>query len=159
MSNGLVELDSVFAFKQRRVGVIGFSKQLFDTELAEAAIVAEIIKVTKEFPDLELVIVSGYTNMGVPEIAHELANRYGLRTVGIACSKALSGFKAREFDLCKVDYSIIVGDEWGKESPTLFRYCHQFIRVGGGNQAHEEAAAIKAINKPITEYNLPALSS
>ncbi|MBI4148037.1 hypothetical protein HY490_01990 [Candidatus Woesearchaeota archaeon] len=78
--------------------------------------------------------------------------RRGYRTVGIACAKA------KDYELFPVNEKIIVGDNWGDESPVFLNYIDVLVRVGGGAQSKRETAETKSRGKPVIEYDLPKLN-
>lgn len=115
------------------VGVIGYSQGDFDTTKAY-----EIVsKVFDSFGDKTVVIVSGLTALGIPLIAYQNATERGWETMGIACSKA------NEYDCWPVDKAIIVGSEWGDESPTFLKTIDCLLKFGGGEQSATEFETFK----------------
>jgi len=133
------------------VGIMGFSGQKFDLRLAGEHLNDAFVEIQRRFPDNEIVIVSGYTNLGIPAMAYALAKKLGWKTAGIACSKAM------EYDCYPCDKVQIVGNNWGDESPTFLKECLIFIRVGGGKQTIKETASAKAMGKLVIEHDLEAL--
>jgi len=123
----------------RRIGVVGFSRETFDHEAARAHLrrfVSDLLA-RERGPDKPLpVIVSGWTNQGVPRLAYELARELGLGTVGISARAALRA-RAGRFP---VDESIVVGERYGDESEAFIAYIDVLIRVGGGPQSRREVA-------------------
>lgn len=137
------------------IGVMGFSDKNFDREkaqkhLEQAFNFANAIAA----PEVEIVIVSGLTYLGIPAIAYDIANEYGWNTVGIACAKANSG----KYPLYPCDETQIVGEEWGDESQTFIDKCDIFVRVGGGEQTFRETAAAIVTGKVVLEFDLEKLS-
>ena len=128
-----------------RIGVIGYSAQAFDENDARL-----ILRRALEGHALagRCEVVSGLTNLGVPRIAYEEAVKLGLRTVGIACKKAT------EHECFPCDEVVIIGEEWGDESPTFLASIDVLIRVGGGKQSASEA-----FTGPKRYYPLDALST
>lgn len=134
-----------------RVGVVGYSGQKFDEEKAGKFLDEAFGIIAKRYPQREVRMVSGWTNLGIPKLAYERAVERGWQTEGISTMKAF------EFERFDVDVWRIVGDDWGAESPAFLHSIDVLIRVGGGGQALREAEAAKRLNLPILEYDLPAL--
>jgi hypothetical protein len=128
-----------------KVGVIGYSAQKFDEELADKLILSGLEKLGI---DKIGYIVSGLTNLGVPKIAYEIAVSLGLKTVGIACELA------KDYELFPVDIKIIKGDNWGDESETFLNYIDTLIKVGGGKQSEKE---YEHFNGSKFEFELPVI--
>jgi len=103
------------------------------------------------YPDRPKAIVSGLTNIGVLQIAYEEAVKRGWKTVGIACKRA------EEYELFPVNEKIIVGQEWGDESPTFLDRIDLIVRIGMGTQSIAETEETKRRGKPAIEYDLPIL--
>lgn len=55
-------------------------------------------------------LVSGLTNMGIPKLAYEIADKKGWTTVGFSAEEA------KEYECYDVDKEIIVGKKFGDES-------------------------------------------
>jgi len=123
------------------VGIIGYSKQNFDKNKARENI--NLIYDDLQSQYSTVTIVSGYTNLGIPKIAYEEADKRDWRTVGIACEKA------EEYEVYSVDKSIIVGEEWGDESDTFLDYIQVLVKIGGGEQSDKEIEHAKRKNIPI----------
>jgi hypothetical protein len=134
-----------------KIGVVGYSGQRFDEVLAKQYLVDAYTRVDQHYAGQSKAIVSGLTDVGIPALAYREATSRGWRTVGIACGKAV------EYSCFPVDEKIIVGDNWGDESPTFISSIDALIRIGGGKQSMAETAAIKDLGKLVIEYDLPAL--
>ena len=131
-----------------RVGIVGYSKPCFNIEKAKDIISDAFDEVEREFPDDEIVIVSGLTDLGVPSLAYQEAVERGFKTVGIAC------IKAYENDCFPVDESIIEGEEWGDESVVFIKNIDVFIRIGGGPQSMKEEQMAREANIDVITYDL-----
>lgn len=119
-----------------RIGVVGYSGQKFDTDKARQLIATGIDALLSMQYDLPVTveIVSGLTDLGVPAIAYRYAVEQGYRTVGVAAKKAAN------YDLFPVDEKILVGENWGDESPTFLAKIDAMLKVGGGKQSEREFA-------------------
>ena len=137
--------------KKIYVGVMGYSSQKFDIDKAWNMLSQAFDDIRKKYSDFEIWIVSGYTWMGIPALAYGQAKRRHWMTMGIACEKAA------DYKVFPCDNVLIVGENWGDESPTFLAQCQIFVRVGGGNQSHREIEQAKADRKPVYEYELEAL--
>lgn len=134
-----------------RIGVVGYSPpSKFDIQEANKMIKEAFNAVNILYPNRSKAVVSGLTYSGIPALAYQEAVQRKWRTVGIACSKA-SNYKC-----FPVDEKIIVGNEWGDESPTFLNSIDVLIRIGGGKQSLREAAETKARGKQAIEYDLVA---
>lgn len=133
----------------KNIGVVGYCGGKFNKAVGKAllAIAFDIVEEEHKAPKYNL--VSGWTNMGIPALAYELADKRGWKTTGIACKKAY------ENELYPVDESKVVGNEWGDESETFIDFINVLIRIGGGDQSKEEVAMAQEKGIPIYEYDLP----
>lgn len=134
------------------VGVMGFSGQNFDIEKARVYLkqVFDLINAVAD-PKVEIAVVSGLTYLGVPAIAYETASEYNWITVGIACPKA------NDYTCFPCDETVIIGENWGDESPAFLEKCDVFVRVGGGKQSFQEVETARAMGKVVIEFDLEAL--
>lgn len=130
------------------IGVVGYSQQSFDEGEARKTISEAFDEVVADTRNEEYEVVSGYTALGVPRIAYEVAEDYGWKTVGLACEKATN------FETYPVDESVLVGTEWGDESERLIQRIDVLVRVGGGRQAEEEVQLAKDAGVRVLEYDL-----
>jgi hypothetical protein len=137
--------------KELKIGVTGYSAQKFDTIEAQRMLREAYDTLQTQFPDRPKAVISGLTDLGIPGLAYKEAVTRGWRTVGIACSKA------SEYPCFPVDEKVIVGTEWGQESPRFLDDLEVLVRVGGGGQAKKETAETKARGKPVLEYDLEAI--
>lgn len=135
------------------VGVMGYSGAKFDINRAKYLIATAFDLVAENNPGRQIIIVSGYTNLGIPALAYAESIKRGWKTVGVACARANDA----DSEVFPCDDVYIVGEEWGDESPTFLNMCHAFIRVGGGKQSLRETAQAKAEGKTVLEYELPIL--
>lgn len=133
----------------KNIGVVGYSGGKFNEEVAKALLAIALDVVEEEHKDKEYNLVSGWTKMGVPALAYELADKRGWKTTGIACKKAY------ENELYPVDESKVVGSEWGDESETFLDSIDILIRIGGGEQSKNEVKIAEKRNIPVYEYDLP----
>ena len=122
-----------------KVGIVGFSKNQFDQVEARRILDLEFSNLYEKHKGRSIEIVSGYTAMGVPRIAYELADKYGFIKVGFSAKQALR----TKVGLCKVDKEIIVGEKFGDESVAFVEYINGLIRVGGGPQSRKEVTLFK----------------
>lgn len=160
---------------QVRIGVVGYCPPTkYDEEIALKNLEEAFDKLRVDFPDREVVIVSGATNVGILAQAYALATQRGFKTGGVACEKAVN------FELYPMtEQPIIVGANWGAESSVFIngigaiaqvasdkveQYKHHphygldaMIRIGVGPQSIRETQMIKGMGKPTYEYDLPRL--
>ena len=135
-----------------KIGVVGFSQQKFDRDVATMLLELGIGKAISECGDAKPVeIVSGLTNIGVPAIAYAIAAANDYRTVGIACEKA------HRYECYPVEKEVIVGSELGDESDTFLDYVDVIVRVGGGEQSLREVATFQERGGKTYEYELNAV--
>ncbi|BBM86516.1 hypothetical protein [Candidatus Uabimicrobium amorphum] len=142
-----------------KIGVVGYSRPQFDQEKATEMLKKGIAQFMEQFnaakPNVE--IVSGLTNVGIPKLAYEIAVAESLTTVGISAEEALKV----SCGIFAVDKQIIEGKNFGDESQTFIDYIDCLIRVGGGEQSHEEVKMFqeKTQNKQqlLLEYELEFL--
>ena len=75
--------------KNLRIGVVGYCPPtIFDENKALEYIKDAYNRVSSDFPENNITIVAGITNVGVLKLAYEEARRRGLRTAGVGCKKA-----------------------------------------------------------------------
>ena len=132
--------------RAHRIGVVGYSGQKFDETKAVHILYQALVKALRKHPE-GCVVVSGYTDMGIPAIAYRVATGLGMGTVGIACSKA------KDYDCYPVDDVVIVGEDWGDESATFLGSIDELLKVGGGKQSEAE---FMAFTGPKMEFGLLA---
>lgn len=132
------------------VGVMGYSGAKFNKDRAKQLISEAFDQVVKEYPAHKIIIVSGYTNIGIPALAYAEAIKRGWKTIGVACARA----NDPDSEVFPCDSVFIVGENWGDESATFLEMCQFFIRVGGGKQSLRETAEAKAEGKTVLEYEL-----
>lgn len=126
-----------------KVGFIGFSGQQFDEEKAK-----DIIENIFKTLNLDDIIVSGATNVGIPKLVYEKANELGMKTIGVMCSKG------HEYELAKLDDLIIEGENWGDESDKFLSMLDSLYKIGGGSQSEVEFNKAKKIGIKAFQYKL-----
>lgn len=125
------------------IGFIGYSGQEFDENKARE-IIEEIFKQLSK----DSVIVSGATNLGIPKLAYEKANKLGMKTIGVMCEKG------HDYELAKLDNLIIKGKEWGEESDTFLSMIDTLYKIGGGEQSEKEFKKAKQIGIATFEFKI-----
>ena len=139
------------------VGVTGFSGQWSEAKIAadaglKDAVTAATAALSEYLSDLKsrygdkLVISSGATNEGVPKIIYDLCEALEIKAMGVTSAKAY------DYPLGKMAYLIVMGADWGEESPTFLNTSDEFIMLGGGGQAKKEAIAASASGKSIAIF-------
>lgn len=131
-----------------KIGIVGYSSQSFDQAKATQLLIKALLEDIGV--DQNTVIVSGYTDLGIPNLAYTLALIHGWKTVGIACAKA------KDYECFPCDEVQIVGENWGEESETFLNYIDVLVRVGGGKQSFAEVKRAKELGIPTFEYELEA---
>ncbi|CAK8722819.1 MAG: hypothetical protein CDV28_1139 [Candidatus Electronema aureum] len=112
-----------------KIGVVGYSFNKFDLDLAAKMMRSAFdIFVPKNAESENIEIVSGLTNIGVPRIAYQLADRRNFITVGISAEQAFQV----HCGVYPVKKQIIRGINFGDESEVFIRYIDFLIRIGGG---------------------------
>ena len=122
-----------------KYGIVGYSSNDFDKSQAQELLDNEFKEIVKRHPVASIEIVSGYTNLGIPKIAYELADRYGFVMVGFSARQALS----EDCGLYPVKKSIVRGEQYGDESEAFISYIDHLIRIGGGPQSKREVLLFK----------------
>lgn len=133
-----------------RIGIVGYSAQLFDRDDAER-LLRETINEVCHSNQNEITIVSGLTNLGIPAVAYKIAFEEEWKTIGIACDRA------NDFPCFPCDRVHIIGSNWGDESETFLAAIDVLIRIGGGKQSLAESNRAKAIGIPVFERELEVL--
>lgn len=134
-----------------RVGIVGYSGEWgtdqwsFNPDEARALIRQELWKLSEDHRGHIVEIVSGLTDIGVPKLAYEIANQFGMLTTGFAPESA------QDYPHHHVDKVIYVGTGWGDESEAFLTYCDMLIKIGGGEQS---AAEFASFSGPKVEHPL-----
>jgi hypothetical protein len=142
------------------IGVVGYSGQKFDVAEAERLLRIEFDDLLQSFPfePYEVEVVSGYTNIGIPEIAFRLAKEYGFTTRAIANQKDLQPkYNGQHPDV----NCVVLNDEWverGQESEYFVKYCHMFVQIGGGKQSFAEMEEAARQGKKVIYHPLEAIN-
>lgn len=127
-----------------KIGVVGYSGQKFDEDVARAALNELFDIASEDHPDVT--IIAGLADVGSPVLL-TAAGEHSLSTT------------FAQYTPFAVDGMIIIESmERGSESPTFLEECDVVIRVGGGDQAHTEVAQFKEMGHLVYEYDLPALT-
>ncbi|EAY28001.1 hypothetical protein [Microscilla marina] len=124
------------------IGVVGFSRNQFDKKTAAEKLEKIITQIIANHPNKNYELVSGFTNMGVPQLAYVLADRLGMDTVGFSASQA---FRVRA-GVYPVKKQIIVGEKFGDESNAFVQYIDSLVRIGGGPQSRHEVTLFKKLH-------------
>ena len=132
-----------------RIGIVGYSGAHFLEGKARMFIIMAYNTIAQKYPNHIFTVVSGWTNLGVPKIAYEEAQKRGWGTAGIACAEAskYSCFPVSEPPK-------IVGTKWGDESQTFLNDIDIMVRIGGGPQTKDETEAFRRTGKEIFEYDV-----
>ncbi len=133
------------AKKQVIVLVVGWCPPtIVDQVESHLALARSYAKVLEQFPNHEIVVVSGLTDVGVMSSAYSIAHHAGWKLVGVACKKAKDYPK-----FSNLDEEYIVGENWGDESLFFVNYAIDsgnpfgIINVAGGDQAQRELELIQ----------------
>lgn len=141
--------------QQGRLGVAGYCPPTrFNEDEAARLIVDSYNRFSSDFPNREIVVVSGLTNIGVLKLAYEEAKRRGWKTAGVACKLAYA-FRDNWFPVD--EEPIITGDNWGDESFAFVNSIDALVRIGSGKQSIGEAELARKQGKKTYEYDLPIL--
>lgn len=133
-----------------KVGIIGYSSQAFNKDAARTILLERFQKLI-QVHGANIEIISGLTWLGIPGLAYEVARSLGLKTVGIACSKAF------DHKIFPCDRSIIIGSQWGDESGLFLDSIDLLIRIGGGKQSLRECQLAKEKGIPLEEFELTTI--
>ena len=136
-----------------RVGLVGYCPpSKFDEDEARRMINEAYDQISERFAYKDIALVSGLTNVGVLKIGYEEAVKRGWSTIGVACERAM------EHPLFPVTSKIVIGENWGDESPLFVGMLDAMIRVGGGKQSITETEQVRERDLPVYEYELPVLA-
>jgi len=146
----VIAMKKIRRKKMTKVGVVGYSNDdVFNHDIAKALLAIALDVIEEEFQDKQYELVSGLTNMGIPKLAYEMADKRGWKTIG------LSAKEAKEYDCYDVDQEIIVGEKFGDESKKFIEYIDCLVRIGGGKQSMEETESAREAKISVYEYDLP----
>lgn len=150
-------------YKKLKIGVVGYSRPNIDVPQTRALLQINLKKfiLQAKVNRLQIEIVSGLTNAGVPKVAYELATDWQLKTVGISAREALQA----ECGIFPVQKQMLIGQHYGDESSYFIRYIDCLLRIGGGPQSLKEAEMFKEKHHhdPVTlaqwliEHELPLI--
>jgi hypothetical protein len=134
-----------------RVGVVGYSGQKFDEELAMEMLSKAFERLDLQYDPEHIEIVSGLTNLGIPKLSYELATTLGYLTRGVACKLA------NDYECFDCDVVEIIGEKWGDESEHFLSTIDVLVRVGGGAQSMAETNIAKERGIFTMEFGLDTL--
>ena len=160
---------------QARIGFAGYCPpSKYDKEKALEYICEAFNQIETDFPDQEKVLVSGLSDVETLSMAYNEASRRGWKTAAVTSEKVMEEYSNQ---LYPVDEEpIIVGNEWGAESPVFTdgkskisevdpskveqyrNHPHDrldaLVRIGLGLQSIAEAARVGELGKNTYEYDL-----
>lgn len=123
-----------------KIGIVGFSSKHIDEGLGAQLLEQEISKIVSlHTSEHHVEIVTGLTNIGIPKLAYQIADKRCFIKVGISAQQAYQV----KCGVYPVDRVIIVGEVFGDESQTFVDYIEYLVRVGGGKQSAHEVALFK----------------
>jgi len=125
-----------------KIGIVGYSGKPFNTTLAQNILKSILVNLKTKYEDKNIELVSGYTNIGVPKIAYEIADDLGITTVGFSAKEALKV----DCGLYPVKKEIIIGKHFGDESKDFIKYIDVLVRIGGGAQSLKEVDLFKKLH-------------
>lgn len=135
-----------------KIGVVGYSGQKFDEEVARAALNERLSAACEGHQDVT--IVAGMADVGIASIAYRIAQERGWKTLAIDCARS------RKYLQFPVDDMIVIESMTrGSESETFLGECDVLVRIGGGDQAMSEMMRFKETGRPVYEFDLPPLPS
>ena len=117
-----------------KIGVVGYTHSRFNIDKARSALMCAVSKIANHFKPADIDIVSGLTNLGIPKLAYEFADRCGYTTVGISAKEA----KKEHCGFFPVDDIKLIGECYGDESSYFVDQIEALVRIGGGQQSHKE---------------------
>ncbi len=123
-----------------KIGVVGHSSDNIDETLGSTLLdqmISKIVAITTMSEDIE--IVTGLTNIGVPKLAYNIADKRNYSKIGISAQQAYEV----KCGVYPVDKEIIVGQKFGDESTVFIDYIDYLVRVGGGTQSANEVKLFK----------------
>ena len=141
--------ERIYNRQPLKIGVVGYSGQKFNEIHARVYLKKAFNSIFKNYGDQHyMIVVSGLTAMGIPLLAYQEAVDRNWSTKGIACAKA------EEYECWPCDEVVIFGEEWGDESSLFLNDIDILVRIGGGNQSHEETAQAYEKGIPVLEFDL-----
>ncbi|GAB4581060.1 MAG: hypothetical protein Fur0022_38050 [Anaerolineales bacterium] len=128
-------------YKKLKIGVVGYSRTNLPEAQARTLLQAcfKAFIVRAKVDRLQVEVVSGLTNAGIPKIAYELASQWQVKTVGISAREALEA----ECGIFPVRKQMIIGQKFGDESSYFIQYIDCLARIGGGKQSLREVEMFK----------------
>lgn len=143
---GLENFKDIVKSKRMAVGFVGYSVMEFDRDTA-----SDVVSYVLDGLPKDAVVVTGATNIGIPNMVVEMSKKRGLYTIGIMPK---DGYKT---GLSDVDELVIEGLHWGDESQKFIDMIDKLYAIGGGRQSTKEIlmAEAKGIEVQVLEL-LPA---
>lgn len=128
-------------YKKLKIGVVGYSRPNIPEPQTRALLQAcfKTFIMRAQVDRLQVEIVSGLTNAGVPKVAYELASQWQVKTVGISAQEALQV----ECGVFPVRKQMLIGRLFGDESAFFINYVDCLARIGGGPQSLKEVEMFK----------------
>ena len=108
-----------------RLGLIGYCTENFDHKIAKLNLEDAFDDIFKEY-GTNVILVSGYTNVGILKLGYDLSKKYGWLTEGFTSFEALSG----KYELYPVDIETLIGDKFGDESEAFIESLDFLLKVG-----------------------------
>ena len=122
------------------VGLVGYSAQKFDEDIAKDLIREAFDWVENEFEGKSFCVISGLTDLGIPALGYREADKRGWETAGVAPEEA------KQYDCYDVDEEIIVGKKFGDESDKFLSMLDVLVKIGGGKQSKAEFKKAQEMN-------------
>jgi hypothetical protein len=123
-----------------KIGIVGFSSKHINEVLGAQLLEQEFSKIVSSYSsEASVEIVTGLTNIGIPRLAYQIADKRNYLKVGISAQQAYQV----KCGVYPVDKEIIVGEVFGDESQVFVDYIDYLVRVGGGKQSAHEVSLFK----------------
>lgn len=135
-----------------RVGVVGYSDKKFNKVNAWNLLKKGFEQIQSDNNVNKLMVISGLTDLGIPSLAYYIARQNDWNIGGIAPAVAL---EYKWFPMSNDgDELLIVGEDWGDETPIFLDRIDILLRVGGGVQALYETQLANKRGMKVYEYDL-----
>lgn len=119
----------------------------------ETRLVTDVLNILRHY---RVALLSGGTKFGFPKVAMEMAQKFGMKTIGVFPQTAFN----KGYVINGIDLPICVGPHfgesvWGDESGVFAKLLDAVIVVGGGAGTLIEVSHLLKMNEGLLKYDKP----
>lgn|SRR5574344_630297 len=141
------------------IGFVGYSKSDFDIDKANSIIDVIFNSIEEKYctdknKRINIRIMSGGTNLGIPKLVYEKAKRENEKYGKWFFLVGIIPREGKDYELYPCDYIKVVGNNFGDESKYFTDNIDVLYKIGGGNQSQKEYEMAQFRRIPCFEYKL-----